>query len=338
MDWNIKKFKSVGPIVFGSERNEVRKHFQEEPKVYAQTEAVVPHDTYEDLGLFVMYDKYNRCAAVEFMKPHKLIWEGKNLFGMSSRDALNLLYQHDATVVVSDKDFTSFNLGISVFAPEKETNPKAAIASITIFRKDHFNQKIGIADPAVFSTFVLQVGSSQLHPVGSFSSLDELWKNSFGSQEDYLWLYWNSQPLAIPYSEIHALAPTWLLLLNDLSERNQGKEVYHLNSKAMEVVWDVQWDDNYISIISTWKRAFGMEGALNYWSELKVLKSDFVSEWTLVLHQLSQGIHSLNPKATKGEGGVLLEILTQLVYEANEPGRWYKKESQLQTKFFEPQG
>lgn len=336
MEFSIEKFKKVGPIVFGAHRNEVRKHFSEEPKVYAQSEAVVPHDTYEDLGLFVMYDKYNRCAAVEFMKPHKVFWEGKNLFEMPHRDVLNQLRLKDPTVVISSKDFTAFNLGVSIFVPEKESDPNAKIESITVFRKDHFNQKIGIADPTIFSTFLLQTGSSQLNPVGSYSSLQQLWQHSFGSQDDYLMLYWNSQPLAITYAEIHSLAPTWLLLLNNLSERNQGEETYRLNSDSIDAIWEVQWDEDYIYVNSTWNQAFGMEQALNFWSELKVLKSDFVSEWTLLLHQLSLGLHSLNPKANKGAEGIQVEILTQLVYEADHPGRWYRKESQQLTKFFEP--
>ena len=113
MRLEVDLLNGLGSIRFNDVRTKVRMGLDASPKVYAQSDAEVPHDTYEAEGLFVMYDKYNRCAAVECEAPAEVIFEDRDLLKMSYTDLRQMVVQLDPDMVESDKDFISFKYGIA---------------------------------------------------------------------------------------------------------------------------------------------------------------------------------------------------------------------------------
>lgn len=330
MRWEIDRLKGVGEIVFNQERSDVRRAVQlpEEPRVYAQSEAIVPHDTYEDEGLFVMYDKYNRCGAVEFMKRVEVIWKNVDLFSLSYPDALFLLKQEGNGVVESDKDAIWFDLGIALFAPDKETNPEAKIESITVFRENYFYRKIGVTDPEIFQCLIIQHGfiNSIIQDNLSFDTLEDAYHHIFRNNTEQLVLVWNSLPVNWSYVEdIPSFAEPLIELIYEISSNTDGDKTIELESSNIEATWTVKWDDTYVFVSSFWNDIHdGYEQVINQWQDIRMVKSEFLWEWKLFLQQLHDAID--NAGATGVQNIPSFNKLVELQKSISEPGRFYRKE------------
>lgn len=331
MSWEIDLFKSVGSVEFGRKREDIRYRIAEDPVVYAQSEAVIPHDTYEEQGLFVMYDKYNRCAAVEFMKPINLLWKGLDLFNMGFEQLRDYFLKLDPYLAESEKDFTSFYLGISAFAPDKNPTGTTKIESITVFRENHFNQKIGICDPEIFSTFMIQcpenIGNLNLVFSGT---LTEMWEMYFSKNTENVILLWNSHPVALSFKDDIPLLIDAIIRMLDtmIKSPTSGKLEVTLSAKNIESRWFITYDDKRIGIRSEWIKLPGkMETTLNHWSYLTMLKNEFLWEWRTLLEVLKPVTTKVDRMMLRTDDLQLLSAFDRLYGKIDRTGRFYRTES-----------
>lgn len=89
LKYEIIPNKSVGRIVFGTERDKVRKilpGFQNEFK-----KSLFSKSTTDDFGYcHVFYDKRNECNAVEFFGDIEIIYKKKSLFGLAKEEIIDM--------------------------------------------------------------------------------------------------------------------------------------------------------------------------------------------------------------------------------------------------------
>ncbi len=82
MEFVIIPNKSIGEILFGLERNEIRNILTGFKGEFKKNKFC--KNTTDDFGYcHVFYDGKDKCNAVEFFSPKKLIYENKNLFDLS---------------------------------------------------------------------------------------------------------------------------------------------------------------------------------------------------------------------------------------------------------------
>jgi len=203
MKFEIHPYQSVGAIHFDKKRNENRAQFEVLPEVHAMTDGQLPIDAYEDWGVFVVYDKYNRCGEVEIRRPANVMFEGKDLLAMTWQELLEWFQNLDAEIQESHKDFVSFKYGIGIYAPEKKEDPTILPESITIFRKDFFSIKKEIPNPFDVKSFHIQAAfvESILSNKKSFPSVSDAMKNIFSKNKEFGIFLWNLTPVRFSYSE-----------------------------------------------------------------------------------------------------------------------------------------
>jgi hypothetical protein len=334
MSWEIDSLKGVGAIVFNQKRGEVRAKISGEPVVYAQSESIIPHDTYEDSGMFVMYDKYNKCAAVEFMKPIDVLFEGRNLFELPYNELLNWLLTFDPEVVESEKYFISFKLGIAVFSPNKNEDPSSKCESITVFRENHFYRKIGVCDPDIFQCLLIQHGfvNRILEENKTFDSMESAYQHIFQNNTEYLVLLWNSFPIRLSYTEdIPAFANNLVASFSKIIEQPTGGGCdLTLHSVNMNSQWNISWDGDYVFIKADWsgfKNEY--ENVLNQWSELKILQHEFLAEWKFLFEQLLLSIRDAGAKLSSSDDQLILGKLEELNKILTRPGRFYRADTRI---------
>jgi hypothetical protein len=89
--------------------------------------------------MFVYYDQNNKCEAIEIASPGKVEYKGTNLMKLNYSEALTALSMEDEEIEDDYDGFTSFKLGIGIYAPEKleKRNPK--IERVIIFMKGYYD-------------------------------------------------------------------------------------------------------------------------------------------------------------------------------------------------------
>ena len=331
MRLEVDLLNGLGSIRFNDVRTKVRMGFDASPKVYAQSDAEVPHDTYEAEGLFVMYDKYNRCAAVECEAPAEVIFEDRDLLKMSYTDLRQMVVQLDPDMVESDKDFISFKYGIAGFAPEKEDKPELPCESVTIFRENHFYRKIGICDPEIFSCLLVQHGfvNRILEDNQTFENLKGAYTHIFQRNTERLILLWNSFPVSWCYKEDIPSFSSGLIdvFFNMLENPNGGSDMLELSSQNIQSKWNISWDGTYVTIQSNWENVSGAyHDVLNEWGELKMLQHEFLSEWKFLFEQLSRALEDAGASVESSEDKERLGRPKLLVDGIQRPGRFYRNE------------
>lgn len=111
MAYNIKPFESVGPIVFGATRKEIREElgeFQEFKKTKFSK------NTTDDFGCFhVFYDTSNRVVAIEFFRNAEVTFDNMNLFVLDKTALISLFNDPFAIEEQDAVIFDSYGVEIS---------------------------------------------------------------------------------------------------------------------------------------------------------------------------------------------------------------------------------
>lgn len=113
----INPHEGVDAIRFGMRRNEVERALRVKPKRGRRNQfELSDHDFFEPLGMFVYYDREDRCNAIEFTGAATVSYEGFDLFGHSAAQVCAWARGRDPDLVVAD-GFRSLSLGLSMYAP-----------------------------------------------------------------------------------------------------------------------------------------------------------------------------------------------------------------------------
>jgi len=328
---HIQPYKAVGDIVFNRTRSENRQQFEIKPKTPAVVEGGMPGDEYEELGIYVMYDKYNRCAGAEFFRPARVFFEGKNLLHHSYNELFDFFKTLDPNLVEGPIEFTSYKYGISVFDPDHWEKPTHACEWIAVFRENYFNRKIGVADPEIFSTFMIQPGFVEgiEKENKAYHTLTDAFADIFRRNKEFMVMSWNSFPIRFDYkSDVPALITPWIEMLSKLSNENLGNHSVLLKSDNFEATWYLSWDFNRVIISASWNKIPGnYETVLNQFDSVKMHRSEFLYEWKILLQQCLQAFKDSGCTLTQQDDNALIKKLEAVEKRIESGGRFYRTET-----------
>lgn len=131
----FEPFKGINEISFGMERNEIRKVLGQEYQTFRRNEfAENTSDYYSTLNLFVEYDEYDVCEAIEFTNESNLYFEGSDILKMDYKELINHYGSRSKEMEVEeDISVTFYDLG---FGATKSENGK--IETIIIFSRTYW--------------------------------------------------------------------------------------------------------------------------------------------------------------------------------------------------------
>ncbi len=320
IEWN--PYESVGEFKFGSRRSENREIWSEhDTKLYchARTDGKAPDDSYEDFGIVLIYNKYNRFSAVEVRKPSSVVYNGDDLLSRTWAELVSAFDAVDPDLVVSEKDLVSYKYGIAIFAPEKDENLNVLPTSITLIARDFFSTKIGIPSLERVKSFHIQAGF--LEPMDRIGSLTKDFDNhlyqAWRNNRERGILLWNQIPIAFSYSgDLPAIAGTVIRMLKTIWIGRDGSEEFKVICGSFSALWKFRWNDEYILIDSEWEEVEGgyvtaLNSTFDSVNQLTVGKHEFLAEWKVVLVQISETLSRCDQltseeKKWKEEAGILI--------------------------------
>lgn len=326
LDLEIRPGQGVGPLQFDVKREVNRAHFDEPVKTYIQSEGELPNDTYESAGLFVIYDKYNVCGAVECSRPSATFLEGRDLLSTPYQELRGWFAEMDNDIRESEKGLISYHLNIDLYAPNKEVDPDTLCESVTVFRKDFFNRKIGVPDPSIFPTFIIQPGFVENVECSNstFRTPNEAFRRLFQNNKEFLILLWNSFPIRMDYQEdLPVIAADVVSFLHEIQSHKKGTYLWKIDSKNIKGELNISWEDWYLKLNASWLQLpGGFHQALGAFTEVELLTNDFLAEWKLPVRQFQEALERSGTRVL--ESGIV-EKLQSVVQKLDQSGRLYPR-------------
>lgn len=130
---------SVGPIVLGQNREEVRVAAKSPVSPFRKTpESTVLTDAFDELGFHVFYDKKDRCVAVELWEESDPVLDDVHIFAMSPKEATTWLSQRDPDMSSDNVSATSYNVGISIYSEAGINSENEMLDSVLVFSEGNF--------------------------------------------------------------------------------------------------------------------------------------------------------------------------------------------------------
>jgi hypothetical protein len=140
MKFNVTPLIGIDEIQFGMSLDDAQNAISSSYKSFRRTPAAEhPCDFYENLGLFVYYDRYSTVEALEFCEPALLNFKGIDLVTYSFEDTVKLLKSLDNAIELEGGSFTSYSLGIGGFAPDLDEDPNSACESVILFKNGYYD-------------------------------------------------------------------------------------------------------------------------------------------------------------------------------------------------------
>ncbi|TDN37131.1 hypothetical protein E4631_07205 [Hymenobacter sp. UV11] len=137
MTWEIHSYEGAGQIVFGAQREIIRKFFDEKPSAFERG-STEPTDYFQAAGVFVIYDENGACAAVEFASPAVVSWQNKQLFPLPLGELLNFVREQDAELEEDESGFTSYKNGVGCYTEDAEKLEEPA-ETIICFQRGYYD-------------------------------------------------------------------------------------------------------------------------------------------------------------------------------------------------------
>lgn len=339
MKFKIVPYNSVGNFHFNVERNVNRKLFLEHEDLlycHARTDGKSPDDSYDKLGVTLIYNKYNKFTAIEIQSPTNPVFQEKELLRMTWNELLLWFHKLDEDLVISEKDFISYKLGISVFAPDYKKNPDVLPKTITVFAKDFFSTKKGIPSPNLINSFHIQVAymEPQSEEIVNEKTIEELLSKIWKNTKEKGIILWNQIPISFDYAEdLSQIISQIAKMLNIINANVEGKETFQINCNAFETSWVVKWNNKFILIDADWKRIRGNYEVIFKDNNLKLnqltlLKSDFIAEWKMLLVQALNVLTAKNTSNVKNKKQLVCSLKKTLSAMPNY-GKFYDENQKI---------
>lgn len=140
-NWNIYPYKGVDNILFGDSRCQIRNILSNIPckEFWKTTDSKNSTDQYDSIGILIYYTSDNICEAIEFYEPASPFFDRKNLLRLSYKSLIGWFKTLDTQIEEDEVGFTSYKLGISCYAPDKEEDMNCLAESILIFQHNYFD-------------------------------------------------------------------------------------------------------------------------------------------------------------------------------------------------------
>src|SRR5262249_50767680 len=133
LDFEIRSFRSAGPILFGMDRELVRKVLGSDWRPFKRSQTECDH--FLRMGVFVYYRWPFVVEAVEFASPANPIFEGRRLLRETFADLAAFFAEKDANVSIGRGEVTSRKVGIGVYAPAAIDDQNAMAESVIAFER-----------------------------------------------------------------------------------------------------------------------------------------------------------------------------------------------------------
>lgn len=133
----INRYEGFNNIRFGMLSQEIEERLNQKPRrFYKDKDDKFKTDAYNDF--YIYYDAEGKFEAVEFNNNAILYFNEVKLFEKKYQEIELLFKNLDLEIEIDDVGFTSYKLGIGVYAPFKYEN-NAIIESIIIFKKGYYD-------------------------------------------------------------------------------------------------------------------------------------------------------------------------------------------------------
>jgi hypothetical protein len=140
MEIKIEPKIGVGPVHFGSTRDQVRKVLPPPYKEFKKTpKSKIPTDAFDRLGLHVYYDSKLLCEAVELFPESKPVFQDVSLFEMNANEAVAWLKKMDPKLEIDDVSATSHKMGLSFYVSEGLEQSDSRIDSVLAFKEGYYD-------------------------------------------------------------------------------------------------------------------------------------------------------------------------------------------------------
>jgi hypothetical protein len=137
----IDPYKSVGPLRFGLTREEVRDLLVSPVESFMRNDDdLAETDDFAQLGIFVEYDKTNKCIAVEMFSPAEPIFLGKDLLGAPYAELRNWVKSMDSHAEIDESGLVSTSLGIGLYAEISSSDTKSHAESAVAFKYGYYEE------------------------------------------------------------------------------------------------------------------------------------------------------------------------------------------------------
>jgi hypothetical protein len=137
----IQPYIGVGNVLFGSTRNEVQKALypaQATPFNRSREEQNTS-DFYKSIGVFVYYNDQEKCEAIEFGDKMELEFEAFKIFKHSYIETERFFAQYDSELDLDDSGFSSYKLGIGIYAPKCREDENCKIEGLIVFKEGYYD-------------------------------------------------------------------------------------------------------------------------------------------------------------------------------------------------------
>ncbi|MFJ1329200.1 hypothetical protein [Capnocytophaga canimorsus] len=141
----IKPFEKVGELKFGMDRNSINNQLNTkfEPvfeKTLGGVEFVTDH--YDNLGVMLGYlQTHLSLRYVVLSDPCEAIFEGEDLLAKTYSECLEFMKQFDSDIEEEEYvGFTSYKLGIAIYAPNATDDPDCNIEAVTVGEVGYFQR------------------------------------------------------------------------------------------------------------------------------------------------------------------------------------------------------
>jgi hypothetical protein len=139
MRMTIFPHRGAGPIALGIERGEVRRvlgapysTFMKSPSSDALT------DAFRSEGIYVYYDKSDRCKAIEVASPSNVVLNDQDLIGERFFEIRLWLGSQGYDVVDNDSGAICRDVGVSLYAPDRREGETSLVEAVLVFREGYF--------------------------------------------------------------------------------------------------------------------------------------------------------------------------------------------------------
>lgn len=141
MKFTIEPFVGVGPVRFGSTRAQVRATLAVPVEsLLRNDDDAAETDVFESLGLYVEYDKDDRCVSVEMFSPADPVFRDKRLLAVPYAEIKVWIRTLDPGVEIDEGGLASNTLGIGMAADVGRNDKNSRGESVIAFTRGYFEE------------------------------------------------------------------------------------------------------------------------------------------------------------------------------------------------------
>lgn len=140
MEFDIKPYVGVGPIVFGMSVQKVHVLLRTQAEVVDKSGSGIPADFFRELGIFVYYRQPGLCEAVEFGGTASPTLRNQHFLGRPYAEIEQWVRLLDPEVTVDPSGLTSYKFGFGLYAPSASKDPSLPVEGVIVFEKGYYKQ------------------------------------------------------------------------------------------------------------------------------------------------------------------------------------------------------